>query len=237
VSAKSAGTDTVTPMSEGHPSIDHEPELPARDIQEWAVGVPDDAGEHAAGLARILQRIPERYGRYISCDAGWYPLIVAANEALEALAADYEIHQVKEKFGGLRLYIDFPEIRPSCCEELDDSDPRQHPGPVTGRWVPAERTVEQQHALDAWSQRAEAHRRSDDHKAAVAELEQDPRILHRRAVRPLMDAVIAAAEAQAWQTCEACGAPSTLHESRNHRYKTLCGPCALKLGLEPSGQH
>lgn len=41
-----------------------------------ALHVPDDAGEFAAPLEALLRRIPDGWGRWISCDAGWYQLVV-----------------------------------------------------------------------------------------------------------------------------------------------------------------
>jgi hypothetical protein len=67
--------------------------------------VPEDAGEHARALERILRRIPPRWGRWISCDRGWYPLIVRIDEQLSGLDPDYAVHQIKEKYGGLRYYF------------------------------------------------------------------------------------------------------------------------------------
>jgi hypothetical protein len=69
-----------------------------------ALHVPEDAGEHADALRGILVRIPDGWGRWISCDRGWYPLLVELDEQLRALLPNYLIHQVKEKFGGLRYY-------------------------------------------------------------------------------------------------------------------------------------
>ena len=69
--------------------------------------VPADAGEYAEGLAAILRRIPEGWGRWISCSRGWYPLLVDTDRKLAALDPAYEIHQVKEKYGGLRYYHQF----------------------------------------------------------------------------------------------------------------------------------
>ena len=63
--------------------------------------VPDDAGEHAEALTQILRRIPPRWGRWVSCDAGWYPLIIRIDAQLVEVDPDYEVHQIKEKFGGL----------------------------------------------------------------------------------------------------------------------------------------
>ena len=39
------------------------------------------------------------------CNSGWYPLIKALIEDLIAMGWDKKICQVKEKFGGLRFYI------------------------------------------------------------------------------------------------------------------------------------
>ncbi len=69
-----------------------------------ALHVPEDAGEHAEALSGMLLRIPEAWGRWISCGRGWYPLLVELDEQLRALLPNYVIHQVKEKFGGLRYY-------------------------------------------------------------------------------------------------------------------------------------
>jgi len=69
-----------------------------------AIHMPNDAGEYEAALEVIMRRIPDGWGRWISCDAGWYPIIVELDRDLAALDPDYELHQVKEKFGGLRFY-------------------------------------------------------------------------------------------------------------------------------------
>lgn len=69
-----------------------------------AIHMPNDAGEHAVALEAIMQRIPDGWGRWISCDAGWYSIIIELDRDLAALDPEYELHQVKEKFGGLRFY-------------------------------------------------------------------------------------------------------------------------------------
>jgi hypothetical protein len=66
--------------------------------------IPTDAGEYAEGLAAILDRIPEGWGRWVSCGRGWYPLLIETDRKLAALDPAYEVHQVKEKYGGLRYY-------------------------------------------------------------------------------------------------------------------------------------
>ncbi len=66
--------------------------------------IPDDAGEHRDDLIRIMRRIPPNWGRWISCDRGWYPILVELDQALAELDPNYELHQAKEKFGTLRYY-------------------------------------------------------------------------------------------------------------------------------------
>ncbi len=66
--------------------------------------IPDDAGEYADGLVAIMMRIPDGWGRWISCDRGWYPIIIDTDQRLAELDPVYVVHQVKEKFGGLRYY-------------------------------------------------------------------------------------------------------------------------------------
>ncbi len=95
--------------------------------------IPDDAGEYAAQLRRIMLRIPDGWGRWISTGPGWYPIIVELDQQLAAIDPDYELHQCKEKFAGLRYYFSTArtELRArmnslvaaaekrcaSCCEE------------------------------------------------------------------------------------------------------------------------
>lgn len=67
--------------------------------------VPDDAGEYERALREILTRIPDGWGRWISCDRGWFPIVVGIHEQLVAIDPDYVVHQVKEKFGRLCYYF------------------------------------------------------------------------------------------------------------------------------------
>jgi hypothetical protein len=69
-----------------------------------SLNLPDDAGEHAAGLAAILRRIPDGRGRWIGVDAGWYPLICELDSVLAELDPGYVVQQAKEKFGRLAFY-------------------------------------------------------------------------------------------------------------------------------------
>lgn len=71
-----------------------------------ALQVPEDAGPYRAEIVELLARIPEGWGRWISCDAGWYPLITTLGADLARVDPHYEVHQIKEKFGALRFYAD-----------------------------------------------------------------------------------------------------------------------------------
>ncbi len=66
--------------------------------------VPSDAGEHQDVLRALLERIPDGWGRWIQCGAGWYPILARLNERLREIDPDYQVHQIKEKFGTLRFY-------------------------------------------------------------------------------------------------------------------------------------
>lgn len=74
-------------------------------------------GEKYPLLYRGLRNPKERYGiRYgFECGDGWFKLLDVLSAKLEALIAATEpdedglrpyVHQVKEKFGGLRFYMD-----------------------------------------------------------------------------------------------------------------------------------
>jgi hypothetical protein len=67
--------------------------------------VPTDAGVWEEGLVGILRRIPPRWGRWIRVDKGWYSIIVRCDRDLARLDPNYEVHQVKQKYGGLRYYF------------------------------------------------------------------------------------------------------------------------------------
>ena len=79
------------------------PQIPSQTILN-ALFVPEDAGEYAAGLEAILRRIPDGWGRWIGCARGWYPIIVKLDEQIAAIDPDYQVMQVKEKYGTLRYY-------------------------------------------------------------------------------------------------------------------------------------
>ena len=136
-----------------------------RDTMLNALHIPADAGPFASALETILRRIPDGWGRWISHDAGWYPIVVGVDERLSAIDPEYVVHQIKEKFGTLRYY---------CA-------PSGEPSPAV---------------FDAF-------------RAITGEAERASAI-----------------------TCERCGEPGVLHETR-YLVKTLCASCADSLGYTP----
>jgi hypothetical protein len=40
----------------------------------------------------------------VDCEEGWWPIIAELDRQIAAIAPGYEVHQIKEKFGGLRFY-------------------------------------------------------------------------------------------------------------------------------------
>lgn len=68
----------------------------------------------------ILDRIPEAWGKWLSVPDHWLPRLVRLNRALADVYPDYEIHQVKEKFGGLRYYIGQPADDPNLTWDIYD---------------------------------------------------------------------------------------------------------------------
>jgi hypothetical protein len=196
-----------------------------------ALHVPADAGEHAAGLERMLRRIPNGWGRWVSCDAGWYPLLVRLDENISALLPEYEIHQMKEKYGTLRFYWGLPELLPVCCQDLNETDPRPLPEAVSGPTVPTTRTPEAQATMEAWFDRLCAHLDSPEHAKGRAALVASVEVAHRNAAAGAVGQLVADAEAASAHTCERCGAPARMC-SQGVWMKTLCVPCRDELGYE-----
>lgn len=88
--------------------------------------IPDDAGPHRDALVQILRRIANNWGRWISCDRGWYPIICELDAALAAIDPQYVVHQVKEKFGTLSYYFhsDVDGARDQMHALVDEAETR-----------------------------------------------------------------------------------------------------------------
>lgn len=57
-------------------------------------------------VERLKARIPEVWGKWVDVPEGWIPRLGELDERLAAIDPDYVLHQCKEKFLGLRYYID-----------------------------------------------------------------------------------------------------------------------------------
>lgn len=68
---------------------------------------------------QIEDRIPELWGKSLGIPECWYPLVTDLDAALSALEPDYVIHQVKEKWGGLRYYIDESSFSEDALAEAE----------------------------------------------------------------------------------------------------------------------
>ena len=66
---------------------------------------PEDVDEDIKeDFIEVLKTIPDGWGRWVTLDKGWYKLVIDTHKKLKYIDPNYEIHQVKEKFGGLRYY-------------------------------------------------------------------------------------------------------------------------------------
>ncbi len=182
-----------------------------------SVHVPIDAGEHAEALTAMLRRIPDGWGRWISCDSGWHSLIVELDERLRALLPNYVIHQLKEKYGGLRYYW-------GAGEDVHDPHDAEPPPPARDDSEQAWAQWRRKH--EAWCARLDRYLQTLEGKRRIADLE-------RRV--DLAEKLVDVAERRARVTCELCGEPGSLHRTPSHSpwYKTLCGSCASQTRYVP----
>ena len=57
-------------------------------------------------IEEVRSYISDPFFQTIDCNQGWHQLIVDCHRELSVIDPDYKLYQVKEKFGGLRYYID-----------------------------------------------------------------------------------------------------------------------------------
>jgi hypothetical protein len=162
-----------------------------------ALHVPEDAGEYEDALRRILARIPDGWGRWISCDRGWYPILAELDRELTALDPLYEVQQVKEKFATLRYYY----------TSASERDYYRYSHPFTPE------------AAEQWEDEFEAFYESEDGQRLGKELEE-----RAEKMEALVEAAEIKA-AKTCELCGSAGRMyMTLGASPWH--KTLCAECA-----------
>ena len=64
------------------------------------------SAELQAEVEKLKSRIPEAFSKTIDVDEGWYQIVVDCSKAIDAIHPHYKILQIKQKFGGLRFYLD-----------------------------------------------------------------------------------------------------------------------------------
>ncbi len=174
-----------------------------------AFDLPKDAGNHAQNLQTILERIPEGWGRWISCDRGWYSIILQFDAKMKMLAPNYEIHQIKEKYGRLDIYFDLAE-EVMMPNDLAPDYPRDGSEAEKKQW---------EIAHNVWYQRYQTYLQTP---AGVRQSE----LLNQRS--NLAYKLADAASQIASKTCELCGNEGSFHltQTPSPWYKTLCTSCA-----------
>jgi hypothetical protein len=55
-------------------------------------------------IEELKKKIVPEYSKSIDVDEGWYQLVVDCDRELTGVDPNYEIYQIKEKFGTLRYY-------------------------------------------------------------------------------------------------------------------------------------
>lgn len=156
----------------------------------------------------------------------------AAERELTEQCPTFEAHQIKEKFGRLRLYVEFdldddlPDelraVEPGCPSLRDlakhlgvEDAPRD--GPLADAWQAAHEAIFTP-AFTAWSERVEAFRASQaGDRAADAQ--------QRRAAT--FEQLVKQFEAESATTCDSCGAHGDLSCSPAPRrwYAVRCDRC------------
>lgn len=95
-----------------------------------------------------MSQLPEHF---TDVGRGWRPLLILLHERLRGSAPDYGVLQVKEKFGGLRVYLSYgptisintarlavnevEEISYKICEDCGDPGSTRAPANRPNGWI------------------------------------------------------------------------------------------------------
>jgi len=69
---------------------------------------------------QIAKRIPEEWSGGSFIPPGWRNIVCMLDDELAEIDPNYEIHQVKEKFGTLRFYFDHVNMEDEKREKFDE---------------------------------------------------------------------------------------------------------------------
>lgn len=143
--------------------------------------MPRDAHGYEDGLRAIMLRIPPGWGRWVSCSRGWYSIVIQLDRDLAEIDPDYVVHQVKEKYAGLRYYF-------HASEGVTEADQQRMDALVDEAEAQCERTCEMcgepgvRHATPhGWLRTlcAECAAASEHHYQPLGELVNDLTAEHR----------------------------------------------------------
>jgi hypothetical protein len=56
-------------------------------------------------VAKLIDKFLPNYYKSVDVDEGWYQIVVDCDKDLTQIDPDYQIAQIKQKFGGLRYYF------------------------------------------------------------------------------------------------------------------------------------
>ena len=56
-------------------------------------------------VAKLIDKFVPEYYKSVDVDEGWYQIIIDCDNLLTAIDPNYQIAQIKQKFGGLRYYF------------------------------------------------------------------------------------------------------------------------------------
>jgi len=193
--------------------------------------VPDGAGGHEDALLRLLLRIPDGWGRWVSCSSGWFELLARAERDLAALCPTFTVHQVKEKYGTLRLYVEFDhddDLPVEVRAAEPDCPSRRELAEILGLTDAADAAVG-----DAWRQAYEkvfvpAHHDWARRVEAIRESETGRRATGDQARRAEeFEQLIERFEKESAKVCELCGAAGVLSRTvaQSPWYAVRCDAC------------
>ena len=64
-------------------------------------------------VAKLVDKFLPNYYKSVDVDEGWYQIVVDCDNLLTEIDPDYQIAQIKQKFGGLRYYFQPSDVNNS----------------------------------------------------------------------------------------------------------------------------